>query len=181
MKFVIGLGNPGEEYKSTRHSIGYEVLDLFAQKQGMEFELKKDLQAYIAKKDDLVLIKPTTYMNDSGEAARQVVNYFAKELLKEAELKNLWLVHDDLDLKLGQLKLVFDSGPKIHNGVNSVRDELGTQAFWYVRLGIDGRTPDNCIPAHDYVLMKFEDSEQAVVKEMTETAVSKLYATLSAT
>ncbi|MBU1071203.1 aminoacyl-tRNA hydrolase, partial [Patescibacteria group bacterium] len=114
MKLIVGLGNIGEKYKNTRHNVGFMVVD----------ELEKH-------KEDLgkvMLVKPATFMNESGRAVAKMVRFY------KLDLDNLYVVHDDLDLKLGEYKIQKGVGPKVHNGILSVEKELGDKEFWRVRV-----------------------------------------------
>ncbi len=179
MFFFIGLGNPSEEYENTRHSIGFAAVDLLAQKLDATFSHQSKLKSEIAKKGDVVLVKPDTFMNLSGECVRRVIGFYDRSLMGQKELHTVYVLHDDLDLRFGQTKLVFGSGPKAHNGVNSVREQVGTDQFWYGRLGVDGRTPETCMEPHAYVLSKFTSEELPTVSQMLATLVDKLYAIAS--
>jgi len=179
MFFIIGLGNPGDEYKNTRHNLGFAAIDLLAQKLGVTFSHQSKLKGEVAKKGDVVLVKPDTFMNLSGECVQKAIAFYDKSLLGQKELRTVYILHDDLDLRFGQTKLVFGSGPKAHNGVNSVREQLGTDQFWYGRFGVDSRTPDRCVEPHVYVLNKLTSEELPTVNEMLATLVDKLYALIS--
>ena len=179
MYFIYGLGNPGEEYDRTRHNLGFMAVDLLADRLDMKFEHQTKLKGEVAKRGDVVLVKPQTFMNLSGECAQKTIAFYDKSLIGQKELRTVYVLHDDLDLRFGQTKLVFDSGPKAHNGVNSVRQSLGTTAFWYGRLGADARTPEACVEPHMYVLSKLSEKELPTVDQMLATLVDKLYAIVS--
>lgn len=180
MHFIIGLGNPaGTEYDKTRHNIGFEAVDLLAEKLGLTWTRQSKLKGLIAKGNDVMLVKPETFMNASGECVRTIISFYDKSLLSSDELPTVYVIHDDLDLRLGQTKLVFNSGPKAHNGVNSVREHLGTSAFWYGRLGVDARTPEMNMEPNVYVLSRFTKEELPTVGQMLATMVDKLYALVS--
>lgn len=151
MKLIIGLGNPGEEYKNTRHSAGYMVVD----------QLKK-----ISKSANMKILKSDTFMNDSGK--------FVKQKLSDLSLQSsdLYVVHDDLDIPLGKFKIQFGRGPKDHNGLKSVDEELGTQDYWHVRVGVDNRPQDNRPLGEVYTLENFTEEEK-VILDKTIKEVSK--------
>lgn len=179
MYFIVGLGNPGKEYENTRHNLGFEVVDALARKLEIDFSSGSKLKGEIAKKDNLILLKPSTFMNLSGESVRKTIAFYDKSLAGKKELRTLYVIHDDLDLAFGQTKMVFGSGPKGHNGVNSVREQLGTDQFWYGRLGVDARAPENRMEPQDYVLSRFGAQELPTVDAMLATIVDKLYALVS--
>src|SRR6185436_10932227 len=125
MMLIIGLGNPGTKYENTRHNFGFQVLDLLD--GGQQWENKYDSQ--FIKLDDVILAKPQTFMNKSGEAVKEILKFYpAAELV---------VVHDELDLPLGSIKVQKDASSAGHNGVKSIIENLGTQNFIRIRLGID--------------------------------------------
>ncbi len=176
MYFIIGLGNPGEEYVRTRHNIGFAAVDELAARLDMKFEHQTKLKAWVAKKGSVVLVKPDTFMNLSGEAAQKVIGFYDKTLVGQKELRTVYVLHDDLDLRFGQTKLVYNSGPKSHNGVNSLREKLTTSAFWYGRFGVDSRSLEFCPEPHEYVLSKFTQEEIPTSQLMIREIVDHLYA-----
>lgn len=172
MVFFVGLGNPGEQYAFTRHNIGWMFLDHLAQEMTLpDFRDQKKHSAQITKNASVCMIKPTTYMNRSGEAVRKVIQFFDQQSLATSTMDNIVVVHDDLDIPFGSWKVQFGTGPKVHNGVNSIRSHLGGEQFWYVRLGIDDRGGDRQIPGHEYVLQPFtkiqRDQLSALFTEVT--------------
>ena len=150
MKLIVGLGNIGAKYKNNRHNVGFMYLDQL----GLEFSENKKLKCFIAKdgKGD-VFVKPTTMMNDSGLAVQLVLSYF------KLKPDSIWLVHDDLDIRLGSCKVQFGIGPKVHNGVNSVTESLSTANFWRVRIGVDNRELGSKEVGESYVLGDFSLEE----------------------
>ncbi len=133
MKLVVGLGNPGKRYKNTRHNIGFMVVNSIAGEINW-VESKKGKLHYFWKSDNLEYIKPQAYMNKSGESVLAVTKKH-QNLKKE----NIFVIHDDLDIKLGEYKIQFGKGPKDHNGLVSIYEKLGTKKFWHVRVGIENR------------------------------------------
>lgn len=176
MYFIIGLGNPGQEYDHTRHNIGFRGVDALAERLNLKFEHQTKLKGWIAKGQNVVLVKPDTFMNLSGECVQKVIAFFDKSLIGEKDLRTVYVLHDDLDLRFGQTKLVYNSGPKTHNGLNSIREKLGTSAFWYGRFGVDSRTPEFCPEPHQYVLAKFTRDELPTVLVMVKNLIDNLYA-----
>jgi PTH1 family peptidyl-tRNA hydrolase len=133
MYYIVGLSNPGKEYEHTRHNVGFAVLEHFAERNS--FSSWHDKSAYsgtVAEGsvggEELVLLKPHTFMNDSGSAV--------KKLVKKGEEEKLIVVYDDVDLPFGEIKLSFSRGNGGHNGVRSIIDTLGTPDFVRVRLGV---------------------------------------------
>jgi peptidyl-tRNA hydrolase, PTH1 family len=174
MKMIIGLGNPGEKYQATRHNIGFMVLDALADRLQAHFELDKKHQAEVAKGgSDIWLVKPQTFMNASGAAIRSLIQFY--KLDQDPHIwQNLLVVHDDLDLETGRYKLQLGTGPKIHNGLLSLYQELGTKDFWHVRVGVDGRMGDRRLPGQDYVLQPFLGEEQEAINQAISEVVQRL-------
>ena len=186
MRFVVGLGNIGRKYEETRHNAGFLFVDHLAERLGLsqkEFSEQQRLSAHVARAkrgfgEDIIFAKPTTLMNRSGQAARAVVEYYSDTpravLQAPKEEYRLIVAHDDLDLELGQYKLQHATGPKVHNGLNSVYQHLGTQQFWHLRIGIDTRQGDRSIPPHRYVLQKLRPKELDQLKQTFSAVVDKL-------
>jgi len=178
VKLIVGLGNPGEKYESTRHNVGFTLIDSYAETLGMEsFQNQPKFDAEIAKKESLLLAKPQTFMNDSGRSVRKLADYY------QVSSQDMWICHDDLDLTLGEYKIQFAKGPKIHNGVNSVEQTLGTINFWRVRIGVDNRTPEErqYLVGRDYVLKKLKQDEKIVLAETVGKIVAELAAKIQKT
>lgn len=158
MMLVVGLGNPGKQYEGSRHNFGFRVLDLLA--GGEAWENKYDSE--FIKTDEVILAKPQLFMNLSGKALAQILKYYpAAELI---------VVHDELDLPLGSMKIVKNNSAAGHKGVQSVIDEIGTKNFIRIRLGIDDPETRGQIPGDDFVLQKFTEAEENIVKEILEKA-----------
>lgn len=144
MKLLVGLGNPGAKYEQTRHNVGFLFLDYLQKQQKLNKQIKT--------------LKPDTYMNRSGIAVAKELSFY--KLLPA----NLIVVHDDLDLKLGEFKIQFGKGPKLHNGIESIEHLIGSKEFWRVRVGIDNRVPDNRVSGESYVLQNFTPEELLVLQ-----------------
>ncbi|MBX4201094.1 aminoacyl-tRNA hydrolase [Candidatus Parcubacteria bacterium] len=163
MMLIIGLGNPGAQFNHTRHNAGFEVLDFFAQKNGFpEFSLSKKYEALISEKDDVILAKPQTFMNESGKTAAA--------MLKNTTGVNLVVVHDEIDLELGKMKFSKDSGAGGHKGVASIIQHVGNNNF--IRLKIGVATDDK--RAEEVVLEKFSPAEQETLQQVIEKASEAL-------
>ncbi|OGP16157.1 MAG: aminoacyl-tRNA hydrolase [Deltaproteobacteria bacterium RIFCSPLOWO2_02_FULL_50_16] len=154
MKVIAGLGNPGPKYEKTRHNIGFRVVEWMARESGISIQEKK-FRSLIGrgriKNIETTLILPQAYMNCSGEALQEWMQFY------KIEASELIVVHDDLDLAFGKMKLGFQSSAAGHNGVASIIDRLGTNAFYRLRFGI-GR-PALKGQEVDYVLSPFEEEE----------------------
>ncbi|MEO8581533.1 MAG: aminoacyl-tRNA hydrolase [Patescibacteria group bacterium] len=177
MSIFVGLGNPGEKYQHSRHNVGWMFLEYVAQKQNFEpFILQKKVFSELVKQDELLLVKPQTFMNDSGKAVQAVVKWYGEKVERLAQssssIHNLFIIYDDLDIELGKFKIQFGSGPKIHNGLNSIRDHLGTDQFWNVRIGVDSRKGDRSLSGSEYVLQNFSPDEHQVL----QTEFADIYA-----
>ncbi len=162
MKLLVGLGNPGKEYAQNRHNVGFMFLDTF--KTFETFNTNKRAYAEVSRDlvRDLLLAKPNTFMNSSGKAVKALLEYY------KISLEDLYVVHDDLDIKLGEFKIQKGKGPKIHNGVNSIEETLKSNDFWRVRIGVDNRTLENRIPGDQYVLSNFEGFEASKLPDIFE-------------
>jgi len=152
MKLVVGLGNPGAKYERTRHNAGFWWIDLVANLERATFRREARFQGAVAKVSvgggDLWLLKPETFMNNSGQSVAALANYY-----KISE-KEILVAHDELDLPPGGVKIKFGGGLSGHNGLKSVAAGLGTQDFWRLRLGI-GHPRDHMMSEQevvDYVL-----------------------------
>lgn len=138
IRLIVGLGNPGKKYQTTRHNIGFVFADLF-QNNYPQFDY----------------LKPQDFMNNSGISVVKKAKY---SNIKPTEIL---VIHDDLDIGVGEWKLQFDRGSAGHNGVRSIVEHLGTQAFWRLRIGI-GKSQEG-IPTEDYVLIPFSKAEKDLV------------------
>ena len=174
MRLIVGLGNPGEKYKNTRHNIGFMVLDRLVGELGVTgFELNNKFACYMLQTTNCILAKPNTFMNDSGHAVVALTTFY------HLQTTNLWVIHDDLDLRLGDYKIQFGVGPKLHYGIESVNKALGTRQYWRVRVGVDNRSSDNRIPGEDYVLQRFSDEEIPTLAGVINEVISDLTARLN--
>jgi PTH1 family peptidyl-tRNA hydrolase len=168
MKIVVGLGNPGKQYEKTRHNVGWMVLDRLAERAGWTGHARaRDAAATVHGRFnglDLMLVKPTTYMNLSGVAVRKVL------ARQRAPLNDLLVVTDDFDLPLGKLRLRERGSAGTHNGLRSIIGELGNQDFARLRVGIG--EPSRA--AVDHVLSRFGTSERVVLDEVIDAAADSV-------
>jgi PTH1 family peptidyl-tRNA hydrolase len=178
MKIIIGLGNLGTEYENTRHNAGFLCLDFFQKEFNFgSFTLDKKMSAEIStgtlEQEKVLLVKPTTFMNNSGIATQALIQFY------KLSPSDILILHDDLDISLGTYKRTSSSRAAGHNGVQNIIDTLGTQDFFRIRLGISrplveprqqaGRPQDDnktCISPHDYVLQKFPSEELSQLEEI---------------
>ena len=172
---IVGLGNPGDEYEGTRHNIGFAVVDRIAERLGCAPVRDKKYGALAARGRlgdlDLLLVKPQGYMNLSGEPTRKALGDAG--LPKEDWKEKLIVVHDELDLPVGRMKLQTDRGAGGHNGIKSIISSLGTQAFVRVRVGVD-KSPKG--RGSDWVLGGFSKAERPVIDEVVERAAEAIEA-----
>lgn len=145
MKLIVGLGNPGKEYENTRHNIGYMIIDNFVNSDNW----KKESLAYILKQtinnENVLFIKPTTYMNLSGQAVQYYLNYY------KIDTKDLLVIQDDMDLDIGKVRLKFKSSAGGHNGIKDIIKNIKTDEFLRLKIGISKPTNDTI----EFVLGKF--------------------------
>lgn len=171
---IVGLGNPGPAYRHTRHNFGFLVIDELADALTIQVKRLK-FKAMIGEgrfgESKVVLAKPLTFMNESGRAVAPLLRFF------KLPLTNLLVIHDDLDLPLGTLRLRPTGGTSGQRGMASIIAQLGTQDFPRMRLGI-GRPPGQMDPV-DYVLKDFLPSEKELVKIILQTAVEASQAFIS--
>lgn len=169
LKAIIGLGNPDPPYGGTRHNIGAEVASQACKFLNLEeWKLQKKIQAYIAKDSQFLVGKPNLYMNHSGLAVRAMLDYY------KVFPENLFVIFDDLDIAVGSYKIHFARGPKDHNGLLSVYQHLGTQNFWHIRVGVDGRRGEIDARPSDYVLSRFLLSEKATLQQLIPQILAEL-------
>jgi PTH1 family peptidyl-tRNA hydrolase len=167
MFLIVGLGNPEDEYEGTRHNVGFEVADELARRAGVRFSDKK-FKARVARGEiageSCVLLKPQTYMNLSGESVGPAVGFF------KLETSDVIVIHDELDLPLGRVKLKKGGGHGGHNGLRSLKQHMPDDLFARVRIGI-GRPPPAWDPA-DYVLARFTSSERKEAERAVDEAAN---------
>ncbi|WP_252313678.1 aminoacyl-tRNA hydrolase [Sinobaca sp. H24] len=165
MKIIAGLGNPGKTYDQTRHNIGFDAVDKLAARLGLQWVKNKKLFLScetIINGEKIILLKPLTYMNLSGEAIAPIMNYF------DVSPDELVVLYDDLDLEPGTLRLRQQGGHGGHNGIRSIIDHLGTKEFNRIRIGV-GR-PDPGVSVVNHVLGRFAPDEKDKVQEAADQA-----------
>ncbi len=150
MILLIGLGNPGKKYLKTRHNIGHQLID----------QLQK------LNLPGLKLAKNDSYMNESGLSVQKIVHFY------KIPLNKFYLIHDDLDLPVGEYRIQFDRGPAGHHGVESVIAHLSSQAFNRIRIGV-GHPHDN-IPVEDYVLRPFTSDEKIIIQKTFDKIITDI-------
>lgn len=161
MKLIVGLGNVGERYCFTRHNTGFMVLDKLALDKGFSFREESKLKCFLAKSGDIIYIKPTTFMNLSGEAVRAVMDYY------KIDVKDLLIVYDDIALDLGRMRFRANGSDGGHNGIKSIIKHVGTKEFDRLKIGIG---PQPNIPSENYVLQNFPKEQLEELKEVLKKA-----------
>ncbi len=159
MKLIAGLGNPGNEYKDTRHNIGYLAVDRLSLESGITLQKKRfnsffGVGTYCGGK--VIIAKPLTFMNLSGEAVSSIAGYY------KIAAEDIIIIHDDMDIDFGMIRVKKQGGSAGHRGIESVIKSLQKNSFIRIRIGIG--KPQSPIPPSDYVLQKFSDKEQNELK-----------------
>jgi PTH1 family peptidyl-tRNA hydrolase len=169
-KLIVGLGNPGKEYEKTRHNVGFFIVDALAQTWGVGMGRKK-FQGYFGEylTEDgtkIVLLKPQTYMNLSGDCVGPWVDFL------KVPPKDILVVHDDLDLPLGRMKAQWAAGPAGHNGIRSIHEKLGHKNINRLRIGVGH--PGHVARVIDHVLSAFSKAERAQMEQVKEKGVEAI-------
>lgn len=175
MKLIIGLGNPGNNYTNTRHNAGFMALDAIqtnfsaqggstggGQFSAWNFNAKfnAEISEGIINGEKIILAKPQTFMNESGKAVKAIIDYY------KIGIENITVIHDDLDIPLGEYKMARDRSSAGHKGVQSIIDSLGTKDFTRIRIGIG--IEDKKIPTEAFVLENFSKEEREIINVMIE-------------
>ncbi len=181
MKLIVGLGNPGTKYTNVRHNLGFDAVDELAKRvkgQGeswkLEAKFKSEILNFTLNASRFTLAKPQTYMNNSGMAVSALVNFY------KVKPEDVIVVHDELDLPLGKIKVRIGGAAAGHHGVESIIEALGTDQFIRVRMGIGNLKTQSAerkaahVSAEKFVLEPFLHSEKAQVKHMTKQALKAL-------
>ena len=161
MKLIAGLGNIGDKYCFTRHNAGFMVLDKLALDNNFSFREESKLKCFLAKSNDVIYIKPTTFMNLSGEAVRAVMDYY------KIDVKDILIVYDDIALDLGRIRFRANGSDGGHNGIKSIIKHVGTKEFDRLKIGIG---PQPNIPSENYVLQNFPKDQLENLKEVLKRA-----------
>jgi peptidyl-tRNA hydrolase, PTH1 family len=165
IRLVAGLGNPGPEYAATRHNVGFIVVDRLAAELGAAWQKSSKWEAFTAKLENVLLMKPMSYMNRSGWPVRAVADFY------KIEPRQILVVLDDLALPLGRIRLRTEGGTGGHNGMESILMQFGTEEIARLRIGIGSAPPEG---ATDYVLGHFFDEEKPVVRQAIDDAVEAI-------
>jgi PTH1 family peptidyl-tRNA hydrolase len=167
MKVIVGLGNPGPKYRGTRHNVGFEVVDYLARSPAATV-FRSRFQALLAELQDdglqILLVKPATFMNLSGQAVREIVDFW------KLERADLLIVCDDINLPLGKLRVRARGTHGGHNGLRNIQEQLGTVEYSRLRIGVDAPALKDDDGAVDHVLGRFKPGERDVIEEAVHNA-----------
>jgi len=166
IKLVVGLGNPGPRYESTRHNVGYRLVEALAARSGGRFRLENKFHGQLCRVlfsgRDLRLLKPTTFMNRCGQSLAAVICYF------DIPPEQVLVAHDELDLPVGTLRLKWGGGHGGHNGLRDIIDALSTRDFWRLRIGIDH--PGDREQVVNYVLSRASRDDEIRIRGALDDA-----------
>ena len=160
MKMIVGLGNPGNEYKNTRHNMGFMFIDRYAESLGVNISKDKFKGLYektVINGEDVILLKPQSYINLSGEVISKFVNYF------KIDINDILIISDDLDISFGKYKLKEHGSSGGHNGLKNIEAHLHTEAYKRLKLGISN---NKMIDTKDYVLGKLSSFDMEVINSL---------------
>lgn len=159
MKLIVGLGNPGNEYKNTRHNVGFDVVDAYLSSYNLSADKFKFDGKYIdvtLNGEKVIFLKPQKYMNLSGEVVKKYIDYF------KIDISDILIIHDDLDQELGKLKLKENSSSGGHNGIKNIEKNVGTKNYKRLKIGISN---NKNLDTKDYVLGQFTKDERKILDE----------------
>lgn len=175
MKIITGLGNPGKEYAKTRHNAGYKALDLLREKlEFPDFSEKGKFKSLISEGsfngEKILLVKPVTFMNLSGQAVKKLIDFY------KIETKDLWVIYDDLDFETGTFKIRTQGGSGTHNGIKSIIQETNAKDFVRWRIGIESRSnkQKEKSSSKSFVLSKFSVKERKIIEKIFKKAVESI-------
>jgi len=171
MKLIVGLGNPGEKYKNTRHNIGFRVLDKICDEADSSWKKDSKMNSYISKivfeDQDCVLIKPDTFMNNSGQAVSAVANYY------NIEIKDIYVIYDDKDIEFSKIRYREKGGSGGHNGIKSIIQYLSSEEFNRIKIGVRNELVDRMDTA-DFVLSRFSKDEEDQIGNLINNSINIL-------
>lgn len=169
MYIIVGLGNPGKQYENTRHNVGFNVIDILADEYGISVTKMKH-KALIGEgrvgTEKVVLVKPVTYMNLSGESLAEIYNFY------KVETNNIVVIYDDIDLDVGKIRIRKKGSGGTHNGMRSIVKCLGTTDFPRVRVGVSKPEPGRDLAS--FVLSRFSKEEEGDLKDGLEKAIKAI-------
>jgi len=170
LKLIVGLGNPEQRYLTTRHNVGFWVLDSLAEKLSKKFSQQKKYESELFEHEFdsklFHMMKPLSYINNSGIPIRKFIKN------KNIEVENILIIYDDLDLDVGKIRLKQGGGSGGHNGLNSIIEQIGSKNFWRLRIGIG--KPDDKNKVIDYVLGKPSLDDKNLIHQSIEVMLSEI-------
>lgn len=165
MKVIAGLGNPGQKYDKTKHNTGFMTMDHYLDEKGLSLDKDKFEGLWTKQKvngEDVILLEPQTYMNESGRSVSQVANFF------KVDPENILIIQDDMDMPIGKIRIRANGKSGGHNGIKSIIRDLGTEKFNRLKIGI--RHPKNATVV-SWVLTPFNDEQQKLMDDAFDTSV----------
>lgn len=165
MRLIVGLGNPGKEYEKTRHNVGFNIIDMYLEKNKLKLEKEKFNGKYVKttiNNEDVIFLEPQTYMNNSGESVSAIMKFY------KIKVEDILVIQDDLDMEVGKIKLKEKSSSGGHNGIKSIEDHLGTEDFKRLKVGISNNKD---IDTKDYVLGKFSKEDREILENTYKTCL----------
>ncbi len=165
MKLIVGLGNPGKQYENTRHNVGFMMIDTYIENKNLGSFTQKNNGLYLKSKinnEDIIFLKPQSYMNLSGEVVKKYVDYF------KIDIDNILVISDDLDLLIGNFKLKLNGSSGGHNGLKNIECNLKTKNYKRLKIGISN---NKSIDTKDYVLSKFNKEEITILDNLKSQVI----------
>ena len=166
MKLFVGLGNPDSKYQNTRHNLGAMVITEYLKKHSLHLNNQSKLSSQIAQHQQSLFAITNEYMNNSGIAVQKIAHYY------KIDPKDIYIIHDDLDLPVGDYKIQFDRGPAGHNGVISTIAQLGTRSFNRIRIGVG--KPTDATPIENYVLLPFNSEDKTIINQTISKIIKEI-------
>lgn len=166
MRVIVGLGNPTDKYKGTRHNIGFEVIDKLADKYNIKLDIRKHKAICgkgIIEGEKVILVKPQTYMNLSGESVAEILNFY------KLDVSDLLIIFDDISLDVGNIRIRKKGSAGGHNGIKSIILEIDSQDFLRIKVGVGDKLPQQDLA--DYVLSRFPKEQQSLVSETIDKTI----------
>ena len=169
MKIIVGLGNPGSKYSRTRHNLGFMLIESLALENSFQNKHKSQVQKIEWEKEKLLLVKPQTFMNLSGQAVKEIINFY------KVPLQNLLVIQDDKDLPFGKIKFQKSRGHGGHNGVKNIHQELNSNAYTRLKMGIgrEHSLPDKCSPSEEDIKQDLKKQDSFIKPSRLKEALTK--------
>jgi len=170
IKLIIGLGNPGAKYEKTRHNVGFMIVDELQKSDAGFSNWKEDKKnkSLISKSSKLILAKPQTFMNNSGQAVQSLMSYY------NIDLENILVIHDDVDILLGKIKIQKGRSAAGHKGVQSIIDQINSKDFTRLRIGVARKSRTKMGDTARFVLRKFTILERKKIKKIIDDSITEV-------